>query len=426
MNKFRYLLNFQVKKRFKSKAFLITNIIIFVLLLLVTNLNHIIKAFDKGEADVTIYIYNQTDDLEFVNKMIYLEESFISEMLGKIIFEEIDTFDEDSNDKQNVLVVEKEGNILTAKIYQANLNLNKRGQIQSYLTQLKYEYLLENKLSEEELIALSTPIQLDFKEEDETELAKQVLSIVSMFLSIPIFMLITFGVQFLGGSIIEEKSTKAIEYLIANVSPEQHFFSKILTSFIFLVTQMLLMVAYGLIGGLISAFVFGKGNQLGFDATLATSLGLPLGDVQEIIRQLPLAILFILLFAGFGGLLYMVIMALLAAISNSSEDFQTFQSPLMFLMLGGFYGAIFGSMSGPNIVVKVLGFIPFFSPFMAPGLFLAGTYSWYEALISLALLVGTSYLAYIFIIPAYKTSILSYDTDKFFKRIKKAFKRSKV
>lgn len=425
MNKFKYLLSFQVKKRFKSKAFLIANIVIFVLLLLVTNLNHIIAAFDKGEADVTMYVFNKTDDPDFITKLEFLDENFSQASMGKITFEEITSFDEAENNHNNVLVVSKADNILSAKIYQADLNLTIRTQIQTYLSQLKYNYLLEDKLTPEELEALATPIELDFEEVDDANLARQILSFISMVLSIPIFMLITFGVQFLGGSIIEEKSTKAIEYLLANVSPEQHFFSKILTSFIFLVAQMVLMIAYAVVGGLLSTFVFGSGMQ-GLDVSIANGFGIPLGDIQAIIKQLPLAILFIVLFAGFGGLLYMVIMAFLAAISSSSEDFQTFQSPLMFLMLGGFYGAIFGSMAGPNIVIKILGYIPFFSPFMTPGLFLAGTYNWIETLISLVLLMGTSFLAYKLIIPVYKTSILSYDTDKFFKRIKKAFKRSKV
>ena len=76
---------------------------------------------------------------------------------------------------------------------------------------------------------------------------------------------------------------------------------------------------------------------------------------------------------------------------------------------------------GTNIVVKILGYIPFFSPFMAPSLFLANIYSWYETLISLLVLSITTYTIYKLIMPAYKTAILSYDTDKFLKRIRKAF-----
>lgn len=423
MSKFKYLINFQLKKRFKSKAFLITNIIVFVLLLLITNLGHIIKAFDKGEANVTVSVYNETDDVEIISKLTELENSLSSESMGKIFFTEILEFDENNNDKQNVLVVIKESDILTAKIYNPSINITKRTQLQNFLTQLKYEYLLEGKLTTEEIKALQVPIELKFEEEDKGEIAKQILSLISMFLSIPIFILITFATQYVGGSIIEEKSTKAIEYLIANVSPKQHFFSKLLTSFVFLVVQMLLMVLYSVIGGIISTFFFGGGANAELGMTLSQGLGIPIGDVQEILRLLPLAIIFIILFAGLGGLLFMVIMAFLASISNSNEDYQTFQSPLMILMLGGFYGAIFGSMAGPNLFVKILGYIPFFSPFMAPGLYLAGIYHWYEIIISLVLLVATTFLAYKLIMPAYKTSILSYDTDKFFKRIKKAFKR---
>ena len=187
MNKFKYLLSFQVKKRFKSKAFLIANIVIFVLLLLVTNLNHIIAAFDKGEADVTMYVFNKTDDPDFITKLEFLDENFSQASMGKITFEEITSFDEAENNHNNVLVVSKVDNILSAKIYQADLNLTIRTQIQTYLSQLKYNYLLEDKLTPEELEALATPIELDFEEVDDANLARQILSFISMVLSIPIF-----------------------------------------------------------------------------------------------------------------------------------------------------------------------------------------------------------------------------------------------
>lgn len=426
MSKFKYLLSFQLKKRFKSKAFYIANGIIFVLLLLVTNLNHIIKAFDKGESVSIINVVNETDKENIFDELKYLNDNSAMDNVGTMHLLKLDHYEEGST-LENILIVTMEDNILEARLLNSNLGILKQSLLSSFLNQLKYNYLLGEKLSEEEILELQTPIVLEVEMEDEDSIARDLLSIVSMILTIPIFLLITFGVQFVGGSIVEEKSSKAIEYLIANVSPEKHFFAKILTSFIFLVVQMLLIVLFGIIGGALSAFVFGSSGSGGSLNDLIASSGgfLPQEEINNMVKLIPLAIIYFIGFAGLGGLLFMVIMAFIAAISNSNEDFQQFQSPLMFLMLGGFYGGLFGTMAGTNVVVKILGYIPFFSPFMAPSLYLANIYTWYETLISLLILVGTTYIVYKLIMPAYKTSILSYDTDKFFKRIKKAFGRSR-
>ncbi|MCK9427076.1 MAG: ABC transporter permease [Acholeplasmataceae bacterium] len=422
MSKFSYLLRFQLLKRFKSKTFVITNIIVFLLLLLVANLNHIINAFDKGEADAYIMVVNQTGKESFMDDLGALEEEYYTEGMGRIHFEILTDYDENSTER-NILIASFDDDILKAELKNSHLNFLKQNTLQSYLQMLKNNYLFEGLDKEEiELLEkLQTPLILIVETEDEATTAKEILSLFSMILSIPMFMLIVFSVQYIGGSIVEEKSSKAIEYLIANVSPKQHFFAKILTSFTFLVVQMLLMLVYGLVGGFLSAFVFGKASGGSLNQILASNFGLDVSDMKEILTYLPLALFFFLAFAGLGGLLFMVIMAFIAAISNSNEDFQQFQSPLMILMLVGFYGALFGTMAGPNIVVKILGYIPFFSPFMAPSLFLANIYSWYETLISLLVLSITTYTIYKLIMPAYKTAILSYDTDKFLKRIRKAF-----
>ena len=45
MKKFLYLTSYSIKKKLKSKSFLITNIILLLIILVVTNLDSIVKAF---------------------------------------------------------------------------------------------------------------------------------------------------------------------------------------------------------------------------------------------------------------------------------------------------------------------------------------------------------------------------------------------
>ena len=67
------------------------------------------------------------------------------------------------------------------------------------------------------------------------------------------------AVQFVGGSIVEEKSSKAIEYIIETLAHNNTFSAKIFTSLIALVVQTLLIVIYGLIASLVSVLIFNQG-----------------------------------------------------------------------------------------------------------------------------------------------------------------------
>ena len=427
MNKFKYLFTYQLKKRILSKAFLISNAIIFVVLVLVTNINNIARQFEPSQDGEKILIVDETslsalEDLNTIYKDNY-QNGIITH--GGIFFEKADAYDETLNTP--TLILRMEGDLLKADLHKFKLSQTNTQVLSLSVSHLARHYFLSDK-TEEEIGLIEDfnnvgihALTIHTLEEDST--VREVLSVFAMFLSIPIFMLIMMAVQFVGGSIVEEKSSKAIEYIIANVSPQQHFFAKIFTSLIALVLQTLLILAYGLVGTLVSVLISNTSNSSGAGDLLTNALGLDITIINSLISYLPLTIIYLILFGGFGGLLLMVIMAFVASVSTTNEEYQQFQSPMMFIVLIGFYGGMFGTMLGSaNIFIKVMAYIPLFSPFMVPSLYLAGSFMWWEALISLIILFASVIFTYKLIMPMYKQSILSYDTDKFMKRVKKAFK----
>jgi len=435
MNKFKYLFTYQLKQKLKAKSFLISNIIIFIVLALLLNINNIIRAFDDGSngADL-VYVYNQSNN---DNILVELEayEDLVSKQMGSsgVYFEALNSFDPETyefNGSRAILVINQEGDILSADLYNKDLDVYKRAVIQTSLEQLRQAYWKVGKTQDQiDLInEFLTPIEFETHSTEDT-LGREILAGIASMVSLPIFMLIIFAVQAVGASIVEEKQTKAVEYIIANVSPNKHFFAKILTNFIFLTIQLLLIVLYGAIAGFLSIYVFGGYDMsagMGLTDTIAVSYGIDSSTMSTIMGQLPLTIFFFIGFTGLGGLLYMIVMGFVASISNSNEEYGQFQTPLMMIMLAGFYAAMFGTMFGDvNIIIKIMAYVPVFSPFMAPSLYLAGAFSWLEALIALVVLGATSYLMYKLIMPMYKNAILSYSTDKMSARIKKAFTRAK-
>ena len=301
MNKFKYLFTYQLKQKLTAKSFLVSNIIIFVVLMLLLNINNIVRAFDDGSdgADL-VYVYNQTDNPNMMSELEVYEDK-ISSQLGTsgVYFEAIASFDPNSyefNGSSAILVINQEGESLSADLFINDLNVYKRTSIQNALEKLRQDYLLEDKTPEEKELIIEFLTPMDFMPHlTEDTQGKEILSGIASFVSLPIFMLIIFAVQAVGASIVEEKQTKAVEYIIANVSPNKHFFAKILTNFVFLTIQLLLILVYALIGGLLSIYVFGGYDMsagLGLSDTIALNYGIDNATMDNIMKQLPLTVFF--------------------------------------------------------------------------------------------------------------------------------------
>ena len=126
-----------------------------------------------------------------------------------------------------------------------------------------------------------------------------------------------------------------------------------------------------------------------------------------------------------GALLYLVIAALTAAISTTQEDYQTFQGPIMIMLVIGFYISIFASAAGGDTLLRIASFIPFFAPMTAPVAFAAGLLTPLEVILALLILIITTIGVIVLVTPIYKVAILSYEQTKLFKRLKTYFIKSK-
>jgi ABC-2 type transport system permease protein len=122
--------------------------------------------------------------------------------------------------------------------------------------------------------------------------------------------------------------------------------------------------------------------------------------------------------------LFLTLAAVIASIATTQEDYQQYQAPLVFLLLGGYYIGIFLPLLGAQSVVKVFAYIPFFSTIIAPIAYLQGLLPLWQTLLSLGVLLFTTVFFLYFVGPLYRVAILSYEETKFFKRIKLYFKKA--
>lgn len=436
MSKFKYLLKYGIKRRIGTKSFYIANIIILLAITVIMNIPNIVAFFDDGEASKEI-IYVVDDTEKGLDSLLILNAS--SEALAQMIpganiqFEAKADFDPNNIDfgaAQAVVHLKAEGDVLKVDLYKNGLELLNESLLFQGLNVLKTQVWSVGKSAEE--LALITdfnaPLQYEvFTRADDHTTRDLILSVVSMFISIPIFIMLIMSVQFVGIDIIEEKSTKAIEYVMSTVPPQTHFMTKILASFIFLIVQSVLIFIYGILAGFISTQILGATNsQMSVSQLIGMITDTDSTIIAQVLSALPFALLVTLVFMIIGGLFFMIFMATLASMSTTMEDFQSFQSPFMLTLVIGFYASIFSIYMGDSIVLKVIAYIPLFSPMVVPTLYMSGTLGLVDVIITLLLLIGSTIGVYYLLTPVYKASILSYDQSPFLKRIQKMFKRSKA
>ncbi len=436
MSKFKYLLKYGIKRRIGTKAFYIANIVIFIALLALMNIPNIIAFFDDGETSKEIvYVVDDTEKgLDSIAILDQSAQALLNMIPGaNISFETKDSVDPENLDfgpSKAIVHLTTVDDILVVDIYKDELDtLNETILLQS-LSVLKVQVWAVGKTQAElDLIEdFNQPLVYEIHTQvDDTTTRDLILSAISVFVAIPIFIMLIMSVQFVGVDIIEEKSTKAIEFVMSTVPPQTHFMTKILSSFVFLIVQALLIFLYGLIAGFVSTQVLGATNgQMSISELIGMLTETDSSIIASVFNALPMALAITLIFMIVGGLFFMIFMATLASMSTSMEDFQSFQSPFMFTMLIGFYAAIFSIYLGDSVFLKVLAYIPLFSPIVVPTLYMSGVLSVIDVVISFLILIGSTVGMYYLLAPVYKASILSYDQSPFFQRIKKMFKRSKA
>lgn len=417
MKKFKYLVKYGLLKRVGRKAFLISNIVVALLLIAIINLPSIIALFSSGDDEKTNMYVDVINETSQVGLAEDLEEQFNQPFQGYRYYVmtelEITQFDVEAfwADTEKDIVYHFSGDINKPNIvvYSKSPELSSQHKTQIELLIINYQ------LIDYESPTFSDVLAPDYEDPEEGYL----ISSITTILILPMFILLTMATQFVGVEIIEEKSTKAIETIIASVPAKIHFLSKITASILFVIIQGVLVMGYSAIGSLIGGASANSGLNL---PTNESSLIAYLG---EVFPNWPLILMFTLSFMIIGTLFYLVLAALFASMATTQEDYQQFQSPLMLMLVAGFYITIFAPMAGGETFLKIMSFIPIFTPIVAPVAYASGVMTGWEALIALLVvslfLIGALYI----VSPIYKVAILSYDQTKFFKRIgdyiKKAF-----
>ena len=236
----------------------------------------------------------------------------------------------------------------------------------------------------------------------------------------PFFFLILLVTQMIGAEINEEKTSKSMEIIISSVNPRTHFLAKMITSNLYAILQSVLLVLY-IVLGLALRMVVTKTTivaSFGEQGVNLVNTFIESGMLANVLKCLPFIILMIIL----SFIAYSLLAGILASMTTSQEDFSQLQTPLMVVIMLGYFLSIMASTYEKSTFIIVLSCVPFISCILSPVLLFLGQVGLVEVLISVGLLLLTIYLLIKYGIRIYKVGILNYSSDKLWQKMLKSLK----
>ncbi|WP_182457113.1 ABC transporter permease [Staphylococcus saprophyticus] len=407
MNKFFASFNFTYFNKLKSVSFLVTTIILVLLIIGIFNANKITDLFDEKEK---IGIITDNDS---IYKNINTDKSFDKKDIKLIRTSEKDAKNKIKEDNMDyALKINLNKNTLKGDIYsKSELSDTDKDKVKTALNNLQISLNASTlNLSKEELNILSTEAKTDNHMIDSSKNGKNISSkeqdfqliFTYIIITVMFFVMLTY-VNHMAMEIATEKTSRVIEMIITSITPKIHIVSKVFSIIALALTQILIL----LITATACYFIFDSNkifDELGFEVTS---------------KSLPL-IIFNLIFWFIGIFSYINISSLFGSLTSRIEEVGQAITPLIFIMLGGFYIAIFNLQTPENMLVKIASYIPLLSPFTMPLRVASNSVDNTFIFISIAINIIFIIITFIIVTSTFKTSVLTFDKG-ILKKLKKIF-----
>ena len=445
-NKFKFLTRESIKKKIGTKSFKIVNIILFIIIVGLVNLDSVVKFFG-GDFDepINIYVVDEVDvydDFKSVMENSYFDslQSYNATVVksDKTLDElKQDIIDEESDDI--IINIKKVEEVTYENVFDVDfisfeyVDTLMYANIVNAINTVKEDRALEMANISQDLLSSITKnveinrVMLSDDIKDNEEFMELIGGVITLVFVIPIFILVTMLVQMIGAEINEEKSTKSMEIIISSVTPEVHFMSKLISANVFAITQGALLILYSIIGAVIRALTVGSTSSVNQVIGTADNMGqintyINMFLQSEIFDKLLIGIPFFIIIILLSFLAYSLLIGILASITTSIEDYQQIQTPVMIFLMMGYFMAIYASVFQGATFINVMAYVPFISGILAPVMYTLGEVSIWGLMISAGLLIITCTLLYRFGLKVYKVGILNYSSSNLWKKIFEALK----
>lgn len=437
-DKLKFLTKQSLDKKIKTKWFKGVNILLLILLIAISNIDRIVTFFGGDfEDNITIYVKDDIESFKlfettFASLATNLGDSknYQVEMLSNNIEEEKEFLKKDDN-KVLVELSKDPSNYMSAKITTYDsLDTATTAVLESAINTVKQNYaVIKSGIPYEEIASITSAANIEFiKMDGDASQNKDLIAAgVILVIILPCFFLILMLVQMIGSEINDEKTTRSMEIIISNVSPKIHFLSKVLSSTLFVLIQGLLLILYSLIamgsrilltnGPLFGVSGTGVSDKVGDILKMVSASGV----LDSLLRALPWIIVLFL----FSFLLYAIVAGVLASMTTSMEDYQQLQTPIMLIIMAGYYLAIMASQFDGSLFIKIMSYFPLLSFMLSPTLYMLGQIDILSIVISSLITIICTIVTFYYGLRIYKVGILNYSSTKLWGKMFKSLKNKK-
>lgn len=437
-SKLNYLIGISLKRKVKTKWFVIANVLIALIIAAAVNIDSLITVFG-GDFDkkTNIYVLDETgQSFDLFKKEMEAPNAITGEKESKYNIQKFDKSLKDAEEKIKdkkekdsiILILKKDDQTplkatVTTKEY---LSTTEYSTLNTAIQNTKVALAIQSSnIPASALSAIYEPIKverniLDKDKKSEEESMDMIMTTAFPIIILPFFMLTIFLVQMIGAEVNDEKTTRGMEIIISNVSPKTHFFAKVIAGNLFVLIQGALLFVYGALALFVRGLIGGTKITGGvFDSITEVAKNvLNSGVGDKLIYIIPLTLLLMVL----TFVAYSLLAGILASMTTNIEDFQQLQTPIMIISLIGYYLAMMAGVFNGALFIKIVSFIPFISAILSPSLLMLGQIGVLEVIISIALMIGTIFVLIKYGLKIYKVGILNYSSSGLWKKMFKALK----
>ncbi len=302
------------------------------------------------------------------------------------------------------LTIDQENSVLKAVYHgETSLETGIKLAVTNKLNELQYQLNRSAaNLSQEQEKRLSQTVDFTEKIDESKENKKIVQTIAAAGLGFFLYMILITYASVTAQEVASEKGTKIMEVVFSSIRASHYFYARMLALLLVILTHIGIYV----VGGLAAILLFK-------DLPILAQSGI-LNHIGEAFSLNTLLFVLVSLF------MYVVLAAFLGSMVSRPEDSGKALSPLMILIIGGFFGVTALGAAGDNLILKIGSYIPFISTFFMPFRAINGYANGLEAWISLAITIAFAVTATVFIGRMYASLVLQTDDLGPWKTFKRA------
>lgn len=429
MNKMGSIINFTFKNKVRTKSFMITTLILVLLLSIGMNVPYLIKVFKGEDGAKEATQIGVVAEQGFRPAELLLAYTPPADTDAQVEFTAYTSADDaalkqglEDEKIEGYLTFAPEGSEGVPPVTYHSKDGDISDKVQSYLQtalqQVNTGLIVGDKLTESQVAVIFAPVSIGTEQLNadaaasgsEEGDAKPVINYVVVYVLLMLFfMSVMMTGNMIAAEITSEKSSRIMEILITSASPLTQMFGKVIGIF--------------LVGLLQIAII---------SASIAVNLMLPhnsgiLSDFNLDLGQLNASILvygFILYILGY--FLYALMYAAVGSIVSRTEDLGQAVMPVMMVGFVSFYLPLFSISNPDTLLVKVASFVPFTSSLSLLLRIGVGHVAFWEIMVSLAILLATTFVFGWLAAKIYRTGVLMYGKRPSIKEIRKAMKAYKI